>query len=351
MMVGMGRGRATLGRLARWTGLVIVPMLLVALAAEGAMRVAERRLANYDYDLDRGDEPVIKLKAASALLADGGVLYTGASDAESAFVPAIVAREASEAVPGYDGAVGGLPLDTFGPWIDDIRDAGGDPDVVVVGLSPVQFLDLPLDTDRGDGGTIELALQGIRDNIARAPQYAGRPGGIGDHLALVRSRHRLLHPSDAWNALRGGPPPAPSNADLDLRPDGTNRRWDTAMTPEETPAVQATPEVIGEVEPDLVDELDDVMTGLEAADVVAGVVLFPLTPELEPLRGSATIDEARRVATEALCTDGIGVLDLSDAAFTPEMFANLEHFSPAGAEWISSRVGSWLADGSIGSCP
>lgn len=350
-MVGMVRRRGALGRLARWTGLVIVPMLLVALLAEGAMRVAERRFANYDYDLDRGDEPVLKLRAAADVLADGGTLYTGASDAESAFSPSTIAGLAPDRGPGYDGAIGGLPLDTFDVWIDDVRRAGADPDTVVVGLSPVQFVELPLDTDRGDGGTIELALQGIRENVARAPQYAGLPGGIGNDLALVRSRHRVLHPTDAWNALTGGPPPPDSNADLDLRPDGTNARWDTAMAPGDLPEVQATPEVLGDVDPDLVDELAGTVTDLADDGVDARVVLLPLTPELEALRGSATLEAARDTAVDSLCGSGVDVLDLTGEVFEAAEFANLEHFSPAGAERISTDVGRWLAGDDGGSCP
>ena len=334
-----------------WTSRVVVPMVLVALLAEGGMRVAERRFANYDVDLDRGDEPVIKLRGASDALAEGGTLFVGASDAESAFEPAVVVAASGGSGPGYNAAIGSLPLDAYGTWVGELRQAGADPDTVVVGVSPAQFLDLPLDVAEEDGATVEAAQEAIRTNVEQAGQYAGRPGGLGDHLALIRSRHRLWHPSDAWHALSGGAPPADSSADLDLREDGTNRRWDAPQEPGAPVPREATTDLLGAVEPDAVDDAVDLLAGLDGDDRSVGLVLLPITPQLgDAARTDADFAAATALVTDTACAAGVDVLDLTGEDLADEEFANLAHFSATGRRRISEEVGRWIADTGLSAC-
>lgn len=348
----MGVRRDSHRRVWLWTSRVVLPMLLVAVMAEGAMRIAERRFANYDVDLDRGDEPVIKLRGAGDTLAEGGTLYLGASDAESAFEPAVVAAAAGVPRPGYNASIGSLPLDAYGTWIDELRAAGADPDAVIVGVSPAQFLELPVDVAGEGQATVTQAQAAIRTNVEQAGQYAGRPGGIGDDLALIRSRHRLWHPTDAWNALSGGPPPADSGADRDIRPDGTNQRWDAPEEPGSPAPVEATTELLGAVVPDAVDDTVDLLGDLDDEDRAVGLVLLPITPQLgDAARRDEDFALARETVTEAACAAGVDVLDLTDVELTAEEFANLAHFSAAGRRRISEEVGRWVAGNGLAACP
>ena len=340
----------------RWVVFVVVPMLLVVAGAEAAMRAAERRFDAYDIDLDRGDEPVLKLRGAVERLDEGGLLFTGASDAESAFFPGVVADAAGANVAetersGFNASVAGMAPTLFSEWVDDLLDAGASPQAVVVGVSPAQFLELPLDLERPeDGFTVRAALDSIERNISRAPQYAGIPGGVGNDVALIRSRHRLHHPTDAWNALRGGPPPALSGADRTLRPDGTNARWDEPIGPDWSPPPQAPADLLGPPRLDFIDEFADGLADLEAEGRAVAVVLLPVTPELEVVRSLDRFDDARAEATDALCRVGVAVLDLTGEVFSRTEFANSEHFSAAGAARISTAVGEWTADGGLRSC-
>jgi hypothetical protein len=325
-------------------------MLLVVLAAEGAMRLAERRFANYDPDLDRGDEPVLKLRAAREVLADGGVLFVGASDAESAFEPGLVTAEAGEPGPGYNASIGGLPVDVVENWVGQLLRAGADPDLVLLGTSPAQYLDLPTDQEGPGGATIDQAQAAIRDNVERASQFAGLPGGVWNHVALIRSRHRLHAPSDAWNALTGGPPPPDSSADLDLRPDGTNIRWDAPMVPGSQPELEATEAQLGEVEEGAVDHVADLLGDL-TPDRRAGLVLLPATPELAVAPDDADFVDATRLLIEEACARGVDVLDLTGEVLTDAEFANLAHYSAEGRRRISVEVGAWLAGDRASACP
>lgn len=334
-----------------WTSRVVLPMLLVVLVAEGGMRIAERRFANYDVDLARGDEPVIKLRGASDTLADGGTLFLGASDAESAFDPGLVDAEAGRPGPGYNAAIGSLPLDAYGTWVDELRSAGAEPETVIVGVSPAQFLELPLDLASEDGATIAQAQAAIRANVAQAGQYAGRPGGLGRHLALIRSRHRLYHPTDAWNALTGGPPPPDSSADLEIRADGTNARWDAAQEPGAEVPVEATTELLGAVEPALVDDTVGLLDDLDDGDRSAALVLLPVTPQLGDALADPDFAAAVARVTASACAAGVDVLDLSGEVLTEDEFANLAHFSSEGQARISGEVGRWIAGGGLAGCP
>ncbi len=341
----------TLRRAGPWAIRVLVPMLLVLLLAEGGMRLAERRFANYDVDLGRGDEPVIKLRAASDAVRDGGTLYVGASDAESAFEPGVVAAAAGSDAPGYNASIGSLPLDAVGSWLGELRQAGASPDTVLLGLSPAQLLELPVDLEGESGATAAQAQAAIRTNVEQAGQYAGRPGGIGDRLALIRSRHRLWHPSDAWNALTGGPPPPDSGADREVRADGTNERWDAAQEPGAPGPATATTDLLGHVVDDVVADTVDLLDGLDGDGRVAGLVLLPITPQLgDAARVDEDFAQATAEVSAAACAAGVDVLDLTGVELDDDEFANLAHFSAEGRRRISEAVGHWIADGGLRAC-
>lgn len=320
------------------------------------MRLAEPRFDRYDDELNRGDIPVLKLRAVSDVLADGGTMYVGASDAGSAFVPATVAEAEGRTAPGYNAAVPGMPVDMYATWSRYAQEAGADPDRLVMGVNPTQFQELTLDisqAERDAGITVEAGLDLVRSNIDRAPLYAGTGGGLGTHIALFRSRQWIQHPTDAWHALTGtGAPPeievaddlAAGEAGDDLRPDGTSTRWDEPLASPPASRAAIDGSALGPAAPRAVRAWVDDMRGLEAGDgpeVV--VVLLPFTPQLVGVTGDPDFEAVRTELVERLDRAGIDVLDLTDSVLPLDRFSDPLHFSRIGAEELSVETGRWLA--------
>jgi hypothetical protein len=326
------------------------------------MRVAEPRFDRYDKELSSGDIPVLKLRAVGDVLAEGGTMYVGASDAGSAFVPAVVASAEGDDEPGYNAAVPGMPTDMYAKWSRYAQDAGADPDRIVMGVNPTQFQELTIDISEAEeaaGITVEAGLDLTRANIERAPQYAGTGRGFGTHFALFRKRQWIQHPTDAWHALTGSEAPLdteaveglrPDEAGEDLRPDGTSSRWDAPAAPGQVSRAAIDGSALGPPATGVVQAWVDDMRRLEAGDgpeVV--VVLLPFTPQLAGVAGDPDFERVREELIRELGDGGVDVLDLTGLALSVEQFSDPLHYSRDGAELLSTRVGQWLAEESTSS--
>ncbi|MEL7208252.1 MAG: hypothetical protein AAGK32_08500 [Actinomycetota bacterium] len=348
----------------RWLVLVVGPLLATVLLAELGLRMLEPRLERIEEAPNGRELPAEKLNASLAALADGGTLFVGASDAGSAFTPGVVADAAGFDEAGYNGSLPGMTNDLYATWVRQVREGGGSPDRVVVGISPTRFQELGIDlSETGISfedpviGTIDEdnveeviddQVEGFRDSVERAPQYGRALGSPGAGLALLRNRHWFQNPAEAWEALTGPDEPAAETGELELRPDGTNPAWDPSLA--QAPRSRSDESVYGPIDEDELDDWVDELIRIGVDDTK--VVLLPLTPHLQGVRTDPDYATATDVVVDRLCTAGIDVLDLSGLQLQTEFFSDPLHFSAAGASTVSTTTGRWLSgDGEAGACP
>ncbi|MEL7208920.1 MAG: hypothetical protein AAGK32_11945, partial [Actinomycetota bacterium] len=279
-----------------WLLTVGVSLVATVVLAEGTMRLIEPRLDDDRPARNRSDVPAQKLSGVDAALAGGGgTVFVGASDAGSAFVPATVADAARDPQPGYNAAVPGLPPDEHATWAGLVVETSASPDTLVVGINPTQFQSVDPERFTAEAGGAEAAgldpdefdefvdegVDTVRSTLSRAPERAGTVGGLAGRSALMRNRHWLQEPAVAWAALTGGElATEPGTVPVELRPDGTDPRWDEPMAADEPVPARVTGDAYGAV---VEDDLQRWITDLErlGADREVAVVLLPATPQLQ----------------------------------------------------------------------
>jgi len=298
-------------------------------------------------------EELVRKHERLAELADAGqqpeVVFFGNSTIDAGIDPAAFSAASQTFDTAYNAALLGNTLDVPQRWIDEFVLPQTDPDVVVVGITPLDVLE----GDRSDAdaairaASFDVKFDEIDDGLL--PRLTRQ---ADDLSYLVRHRSSLREPATfagaAYDAATGQEPPG----DLS-RPDGF---WDQHLAPDgavlayrqgqlRSPNTGLVEDVTRALPSDLrLDRIDDV---LERVGGTEAVVLIPPIA-IQSLAGyGVPVERWREVAALIVQrADHLGVptidLSTSTTSFPDDRFYDPIHLNAAGAEQMSAQVASAL---------
>lgn len=350
----------------------VVVALVVVLGAE----LFARSISAHLPPLLTGDEVEMEIKADQVAALGAGpegdqpqVVFFGNSMTDAGISPETVATASQRWDRVYNASLIGAPVTSEARWAERHVLNRVDPDVVVLGVSPLDLIDVnPLDLlDVGDGETrsqaVEAAFDATLDELS--PSIADELfGPVEEHSQLVRHRGSLRSPRQLWRALTdtlGGEPvreSIPQVATVEggevvprdrafwesaIRPTGGtsqfhDRRLDVTRDPDLEGRISEAAATAAYRPARLRTLLDAVVE--EGREVV--VVAPPIaTAAMTPAAVARLEDLTERMADEAERA-GAGFVDFTAAAYPLSAFADVAHLNGPGSERFSADLGARL---------
>jgi hypothetical protein len=320
--------------------------LALVLVAEMAVRVVADQLP----PPTAGDteEIVRKHDQLDALTAAGRqpeVVFFGNSTIDAGVDPQAFTDASSSFDSAFNAALLGNTLDVPQRWVDGFVLDQTDPQVVVLGVTPLDVLE-------GDRSEADAAIRAASfdvkfDEIEEGPA-ADLTRWANDTSYLVRYRSSLQEPATlaeaAWNQLTGQEPPG----DL-TRPDGF---WEENVADDgavlayrqgqlQSPNAGVVDDLSRALPTDLrLDRVDDLIARADGTDSV--LLIPPLA--LDALAGAGVPVERWHEIAGLIAQRGrelgMTTIDLSadPAAFPTAMFFDPVHLNAAGAEHLSTQL-------------
>ena len=326
----------------------IAAAIAMLLISEGAVRLLAGGLAKPP----QWSQGLTDLKARRLSTASGrqhaDAVFAGASQTLTAFDPSLVDRAAGGGLRTYNGALLAAVPSISQQWLRDTVLPKKRPKLVMLGLTPLDFLDTGPTLTRG------LALW-------RAAQ-ATRPGALGAadrwaaaHFDLVRYRTALRSPGDVLRAgvrvARNEPTPVVPDIARNI-PVLTQAGWFNAFVNVTfAPSPGATEEVRQRLLPAgttrsaaQVVALRDTVRMLRARHIRVVIVSMPVTDTVVNLYPGGGANAPYAQMLRALAGDlHVPFYDLDRAIHINELFADQTHLNGAGASVASIAVGSELS--------
>ncbi len=330
-------------------------LLVVLLAAELLVRAVEEQLPV----VRAGDaaEMILKARRVDELHDDGlepEVVFFGTSMMDSAVSPSSFVRNSPRYGRVYNASVVGAPIATQVRWADEIVLDRLHPDVVVLGIHPIDLLL----TD-----VFNLNIQASQSDVifARVLRET-QPGVLGDlnrslndDVALVKHRGSLRQPQvmgeAVWNAVTRTPPkPYIPLRDEDfwrdhLAPDGESSLYHgegyrvtsviEQLRKNLTPDAFYTNDVTRLVE----------VAKASGAEVVLVVPPVPLATWKRYDVDLAALRQGQQVLYDVAAREGVRVVDFTDRGYDEESFADIVHMNDRGAERFSRELALELGSG------
>lgn len=325
---------------------VIVVVLLVA---EGVVRLVEPQLPTQR----AGDaaEMIVKARQIDALRADGDdqvdVVVFGTSMMDTSFSPSTMLARSERFDSVYNASVVGAPLATQLRWADEVVLDRLDPDLIVLGVHPVDLLlndvlNLNIRPAQSDVIFARVLRETSDSPIAAADRF------LYDNVALVRQRGPLRQPRIMWDATLRAAQGEDKPGELALRDEAY---WYQHLTPlGESSQFLGDPFNITAMKEQLRENLQlEAMgtTHLHAlleratesdAQVVVLVPPVPLRAWRDVGIDIGALDAGVALIGEIAGEYGVPVLDFSDAAYPNEQFADLLHSNDRGAIRFTTDV-------------
>jgi hypothetical protein len=327
----------------RWRlALVGVVMVLVVLGAEAGARALSPYL---DEPLVWGDRATQVKVAQIEARGCADVVIAGNSMARDGIQPAIV--DADLGVATYNAA-----LDAAGPalidrWLSDEVVPELDPTTVVLAVSSIDL--------NGAGAAAAAAAESYDDSIMGRDDLVGELGAWAtEHSDLVRYRTELRQPTVVWAALgravRDEPVPHISTDGIagiiGADGEGLSRR-DLEFTGTSVSAAFARDQLLNDfaIGSSQVQSMRALLTELDDDDTDVVVVILPVTDEYVELHPGGADDFEAFLATvdEVAADTGTDVVDLHDAGYADELFADTHHLNGAGSERLSRELADALS--------
>lgn len=335
-----------------WASCLAV-VLVVLLLAEGYVRLVERHLPT----VRAGDaaEMIIKARQIDALAAEQGeqvdVVVFGTSMMDSATSPSTILARSKRYDSVYNAAIVGAPLATQVRWADEIVLDRLEPDLIVLGIHPVDLLlggvlDLNIRPAQADVVFSRVLRETGEDPIAAVDRW------LHDHVALVRQRGALRQPRTMWDATLKTVTGQEPDKFFALRDETF---WFEHLTPlGESSMFRGDPFEVKGFYKQLRERLrtDQFATGdlhrlLElVSDTDARVVVVippvPLTSWRDGAVDLSALEEGVEIITEAAAEHGVEVIDFTDSGYRNELFADMLHSNDKGAVQFSTELAARL---------
>ena len=330
-------------------GVIVVVLLLLELYA--------RAIENQFETLRAGDSSEMILKAERLQTMNGqhiGAVFFGNSMMDTAVSPAFFTKNSKAYPTAYNAAVVGAPLQTRLRWGKEVVLRDLDPDVIVVGVHPVDLLHtdfLKLNQDPQQADVIFSKV--LRETDTSALGSLDR--SLNANLAVVRNRGVLRKPRTVWDAtlrqLRGQPKPK----EFDVR---TEEEWQQMLKNDGEISlfhgVAFKEESIKNTGPKLKEnlqtknfstaELTSLLDALEDTGIRV-VVVVPPVPLDAWAKAGVDLDALHRgnelIQREATAR-GMRVVDFTDRGYKNAWFGDVLHANEKGSVQFSKELAEEL---------
>jgi len=336
---------------------VLVVVAIGLLVAEAGTRVVAGHLPSPG---DDGQQELSRKQGQlDALTADGGVetAFFGNSTIDAGIDPARV-QTSSQQLEGsaYNAALLGAPIYLQEDWIDEVAGADAPPDLAVVGIGPLDVVDWA--NPVGDGADpLSPAQQRlfeslVTDNLAVLDDdwLSELDRSASSWSSLVEHRGALREPAVVLGAtIQTASGRAPS-AEIDR----TDTRWDENLSPQGQVQqfLDRTGAPIDGLSGDFLyrsletsarpERVEAVVERFEDQDVPVVLLVAPVDlTRLPPAAAAAYVELAATIVAEA-DEQGVPVIDLSQAGYGPDLYADGIHLNAAGSARFSDDVAAAL---------
>lgn len=330
---------------------------LVALLLEGYVRLVEGQFET----LRAGDsaEMILKAERIDELAAEDphvGAVFFGNSMMDTAISPATFVSKSRTFASAYNASIVGAPLQTRLRWSREIVLDRLDPDLVVLGVHPVDllhtdFLKLNQDPQQADvifGKVLRETDRSWKGAVERA---------LTDNIALVRNRGILRKPRTLWDATFRSLTRQPKKKEFEVR---TPEQWQAWLKDDGEIALfhgeagTFKPQSITNTGPKLREnlraenynatELRSLLVEFAGARVPV-VVVIPPVPLDAWTQAGVDLDTLRRgnqLIVDTAAEYGIDVIDFTDRGYKNALFADLLHANGLGSLQFSKQLAEEL---------
>ena len=361
---GRPRSRLLLGEKA------IVALVATLLVAELFARVVSSHLppllTGDSYEMQLKSERLEELAAGPA--ADQPeVVFLGNSMTDAGVSPETFATTSGSYDRAYNAALVGAPVGSQARWAEDFVLDGLDPEVLVLGVSPLDLLDVnPLDlldvtSGQGRSQAVQAAFD---DSLDRLRPSAGQQleERVGDASALVEHRSSLRNPGTLGRAvsdtLSGAPPREgiPEVATVEdgevvprdltfwqgnLRPTGGIQQYhDRSLAETRNPELEGRMALAAARADYRFGRLRTLLDAVTAPGREVVVAVPPIATETlasQPAAAGRLADGVAEMTTIAAEYD-VEVLDLSADGYPLDAFADVAHLNRLGSERFSREL-------------
>lgn len=238
------------------------------------------------------------------------------------------------------------------PWLLDQVVPRLRPATVVLAVSSI-------DLNR-NGAATGAAVDAYTSSLAGRTDLLGRlDRWASDHVALVAHRRALRDPQVVLDALTDEASPTTTAVDASGRPvlpgvlggagQGLSRR--DLRSSGAGPSAAFTRQLLADYElgAEPATVIIELIEQLRAEDVSVALLVLPVTDgfaELHP-NGRADLDAARQIVVEAAEATGAPLVDLLDAGWPDDAFADTHHLNGTGADRLSRSLPGLLDEAGV----
>ena len=331
-------------------GMVVLVVMLVV------TELVVRAVADQLPVVRAGDaaEMILKARQVEALGAGGPqpqVVFFGTSMMDSAISPSTFERYSAHYDRTYNAAVVGAPTATQVRWADEIVLDDLHPDVVVLGIHPIDLMltdvfELNIQSNQSDvvfSRVVRETQPGILGDVNRA---------LNDDLALVKHRGSLRQPQTmaeaAWNTVTGTPP----KKFIPLRDE---EYWQAHLGPDGENTMHHGEDyrftsVINQLRKNLTPEAfyaSDAKKLIQVAqdsgaEVVIVIPPVPLATWKQNGVDLAALRRGQQLIADLGAAAGVRVVDFTDRVYDESLFADIVHMNDRGAERFSRELAAEL---------
>ncbi len=330
-------------------------VLVVMFLFEGFVRVIENQFET----LRAGDssEMILKAERLAELSGDDrhvGVVFFGNSMMDTAISPAFFTKNSTAYKNVYNASIVGAPLQTRLRWSNEIVLKDLDPDLIVIGIHPVDLLHtdfLKLNQDPQQADVIFGRV--LRETDASATGEVER--SLNDNIAMVRNRGVLRRPRTVWDATLREVQGKPKPKEFDVR---TEEDWQQMLKPDGEVSMfhgqDFKQDSIKNTGPKLKEnllasnystlELDSLLDNLVASGKKVVVVIPPVPLDAWKAAG-VDIDSlhiGNQLITDAAAARGLRVIDFTDKGYKNGAFGDILHANDKGSLQFSKQLAQAL---------
>lgn len=329
---------------------VIVVILLV-------LEFYVRAVENQFETLRAGDSSEMILKAERLATMRGqhiGAVFFGNSMMDTAVSPAFFVKNSKAYPTAYNAAVVGAPLQTRLRWGKEVVLRELDPDVIVVGIHPVDLLHTDFLKLNQDPQQADVIFSKVLRETDTSP-VGSLDRSLNASLAVVRNRGVLRKPRTVWDAtlrqVRGQPKPR----EFDVR---TEEEWQQLLKSDGEISlfhgVDFKTESIKNTGPKIKENLQaknfstaELTTLLDAFGATGKRVVVVIPPVPLEAWGQAGVDlAALHKGNELIMREGAArgmrVVDFTDRGYKNAWFGDVLHANGKGSVQFSKELAEEL---------
>lgn len=330
-------------------GVIVVILLMLELYV--------RAIENQFETLRAGDSSEMILKAERLQTMRGqhiGAVFFGNSMMDTAVSPAFFVKNSKAYPTAYNAAVVGAPLQTRLRWGKEVVLRELDPDVIVVGIHPVDLLHTDFLKLNQDPQQADVIFSKVLRETDTSP-VGSLDRTLNASLAVVRNRGVLRKPRTVWDAtlrqIRGQPKPK----EFDVR---TEEEWQQLLKNDGEISlfhgVDFKQESIKNTGPKIKENLQaknfstaELTTLLDALAATGKRVVVVIPPVPLEAWGQAGVDLAalhkgNELITREGAARGMRVVDFTDRGYKNAWFGDVLHANGKGSVQFSKELAEEL---------